>query len=95
MKHTSLLFALMIGTWSFAKSQITITNVAFPKAGDSLQISTDNTVADIKIPKSGVNQTFDGISLHFSEELSNRYDANEIKFQFVNSFAIVNQIFTM
>jgi Secretion system C-terminal sorting domain len=63
MKHISLLLALMIGTWSFANSQITITNVAFPKAGDSLQISTDNTVTGIKMPKNGVNQTYDLRSL--------------------------------
>ncbi len=64
MKHITLLFTLMICSWSFAKSQITITNAAFPKAGDSLQISTDQTVTDIKMTKSGVNQTFDLRSLN-------------------------------
>jgi Secretion system C-terminal sorting domain len=63
MKHISLLFTLMICSWSFAKSQITITNAAFPKAGDSLQTSTDQTVKGIKMTESGVKEIFDLRSL--------------------------------
>ena len=66
MKHITLLFTLMVCSWSFAKSQITITSAAFPKAGDSLQTSTDQTVTAIKIDESGSNKIFDFRSLNAS-----------------------------
>ncbi len=59
MKNILLLFTLILGSFAYAKGQITVTNSAFPKAGDSLQTSTDFTVSNIKILKNGVAQTWD------------------------------------
>jgi hypothetical protein len=59
MKNIVLLFSLMLGSWAFAKAQITLTNASFPVANDSLQTSTDLTVSNIKIAKNGVNQVWD------------------------------------
>ncbi|MFZ4544642.1 MAG: T9SS type A sorting domain-containing protein [Saprospiraceae bacterium] len=64
MKNTLLFLILMLGSIALAEGQITISNLSFPKAGDSLQTSTDATVASIKIPKNGLNQVWDMRSLN-------------------------------
>lgn len=59
MKNISLIFMLTACAWASAKGQITITKASFPVAGDSLLLSTDQTVSNIKIVKNGINQTWD------------------------------------
>lgn len=59
MKNTLLLFTMMLCAMALAEGQITVTNAAFPVAGDSLQTSTDQSVATISIPKNGLNQVWD------------------------------------
>jgi hypothetical protein len=59
MKNISLILMLIACSWAAARGQITITKASFPIAGDSLQLSTDLTVSNIKIAKNGANQIWD------------------------------------
>lgn len=66
MKNIALLFICVCCALGYANGQITISNVVFPKAGDTLQTSTDFTVSNIKILKNGINQTWDFRGLNAS-----------------------------
>lgn len=66
MKNISIVLMFLTCTWVAAKGQITITKASFPVAGDSLVLSTDETVSNIKIAKNGINQTWDFRTLNAS-----------------------------
>jgi Secretion system C-terminal sorting domain len=64
MKQIFLLTMLLANVFNTIHSQITIPKSFFPTKGDTLLTAMDITVANIKIPKNGINQVWDFTSLN-------------------------------
>lgn len=86
MKHILLLASLLSAVQIFA--QITITNVNFPQAGDTLRIAIDNLPSNISITPGGADLRWDFTSLQspFTQQIAVRpASEGEQSFEFSNA----------